>query len=142
MEGGEASKLCAAAAGPLVQAMSKTIGGNELNYLADSIVITLTGLPPTRTPATAATAVTSLADGSSLPMQLAVLILVQNPPCRLSTEQLVELLKQPFCVGKARRVILDQLEVRYQREFPDHWSFVRFAQNSKLGLKLEGPPRP
>jgi hypothetical protein len=73
-------------------------------------------------------------------MTLAVLSLIKSPPCRLSTEQLGDLLKQPLCVGEARRVILDQLEIRYQRKFADHWSFVRFAQN-ELGLDLTGPPR-
>ena len=45
--------------------------------------------------------------------------------CRLSTQQLVELLKLPTCQDPARRVILDFLETRYQRPFRNHWEFGR-----------------
>jgi len=63
-------------------------------------------------------------------------------PCRLSPQDLVELLKRPTCVGRARRVILDQLEGHYQHPFPDHWAFVRYAEEQKLGLDLTLPPKP
>jgi hypothetical protein len=62
-------------------------------------------------------------------------------PCRLSTPQLVELLKQPTCVGPARRLILDQLENRYWRSFAHDLEFVRFAQEQKLGLDFTTPPQ-
>jgi hypothetical protein len=62
-------------------------------------------------------------------------------PCRSSTPELVEVLKQPTCIGPARRVILDQLENRYQRKFSDHWAFVRFAQEQNLGLDFTTPPQ-
>jgi hypothetical protein len=48
-------------------------------------------------------------------------------PCRLTTQQLIELLKMPTCFGQARRVVLDQLGNRYGRWFVNHWAFVRFA---------------
>ena len=63
------------------------------------------------------------------------------PPCRLSTQQLVELLKHPLCVDQARRVVLDLLGTRYGRIFADHWEFVRFAQQQNLGLDFTTPPR-
>jgi tRNA A-37 threonylcarbamoyl transferase component Bud32 len=66
---------------------------------------------------------------------------VEPLPCRFSTPQLVELLKQPTCVGRARRVILDQLANRYRRPFADQWAFVRFAQEQNLGLDFTSPPR-
>jgi hypothetical protein len=62
-------------------------------------------------------------------------------PCRLSTQELVELLKQPTCVGHARRVVLEQLEFRYQRRFTDHWEFVRFAKEQSFGLDFTGLPQ-
>jgi hypothetical protein len=62
-------------------------------------------------------------------------------PCSLSTPDLVGLLKQPTCVGRARRVILDQLENRYRRPFADHWAFVRFAKQQKLDLDFTSPPQ-
>ncbi len=54
--------------------------------------------------------------------------IVIPPPCRLSTQDLVDLLKMPTCVREVRRVILDQLGNRYRRRFDTHWDFVRYAQ--------------
>jgi hypothetical protein len=140
MESGEAGKLCAEAAGTFVPLMTKNTDARERDRLSVATVVTLTGFRPTRTATTATTAVTSLADRSNWPLALAVLTLVQSPPpCRLSTTQLVDLLKGPLCVGEARRLILDQLEIRYQRKFADHWAFVRFAQN-ELQIDPTGPP--
>jgi hypothetical protein len=62
-------------------------------------------------------------------------------PCRFSTQELVDLLKQPTCIGRARRVILDQLENRYLQKFTDHWDFVRFAEKQKLKLDFTTPPK-
>jgi tRNA A-37 threonylcarbamoyl transferase component Bud32 len=61
--------------------------------------------------------------------------------CRLSTQQLVDLLKLPTCIGAARRVLLDQLGNRYQRAFADMWEFVRFAKEQKLDLDFTTPPQ-
>jgi hypothetical protein len=60
---------------------------------------------------------------------------------RLSTRQMVELLKHPTCVGSACRAILDELENRYRQKFADHWAFVRFAKEQKLGLDFTTPPQ-
>src|SRR5262249_44624811 len=57
-------------------------------------------------------------------------------PCRLSTQQLVDLLKQPTCFGAARRLLLDHLGRRYERRFADQWEFVRFATERDLDLDL------
>jgi hypothetical protein len=62
-------------------------------------------------------------------------------PCRLSTEELVNLLKQPTCLGQARRVILDYLEYRYHRTFRDHWEFVEYAREQLPDLDLIAPPK-
>jgi hypothetical protein len=61
-------------------------------------------------------------------------------PCRLSTQDLVELLKMPTCVGPVRRVVLDQLGNRYGRRFDTHWDFVRYAQEQGLDLGFTTPP--
>jgi hypothetical protein len=66
---------------------------------------------------------------------------LQPPPYLLADSQLVELLKHPFCVGAARRVVLDQLGNRHNRRFEDQWDFVRFAQEQNLGLDLTTPPQ-
>jgi hypothetical protein len=61
--------------------------------------------------------------------------------CRLSTQDLVELLKMPTCVGEVRRIVLDQLGNRYGRRFDTHWDFVRFAQEQGLDLDFTTPPK-
>ena len=62
-------------------------------------------------------------------------------PCRLSTQELVELLKMPTCYGSARRVVLDHLGNRYGRHFVNHWAFVRYAREHNLGLDFTTPPK-
>ena len=62
-------------------------------------------------------------------------------PCRLSTQELVELLKMPTCFGKARRIVLDHLGNRCGPRFVNDWAFVRYATEQKLGLDLTTPPR-
>ena len=62
-------------------------------------------------------------------------------PRGLSDRELAELLKQPLCVDPAHLAILDQLGHRYQRRFADHWDFVRFAEEQKLGLDFSRRPQ-
>jgi hypothetical protein len=62
-------------------------------------------------------------------------------PSRLSTQQLVELLKHPLFVNEARRIVLDQLGRRYGRRFADIWEFVTWAQEHELNLDLTTPPQ-
>ena len=62
-------------------------------------------------------------------------------PCRLATQDLVELLKMPTYFGMARGLVLDHLSNRYGRQFFNHWDFVRFAQEQNLGLDLTTPPK-
>jgi tRNA A-37 threonylcarbamoyl transferase component Bud32 len=62
-------------------------------------------------------------------------------PCRLSTQDLVDLLKMPTCVREVRRVLLDQLGNRYRRRFDTHWDFVRYAQEQCLDLDFTTPPK-
>ena len=62
-------------------------------------------------------------------------------PCRLTTQELVDLLKMPTCFGPARRVVLDHLGNRYGRRFDNHWAFVRFAREQNLELDFTTPPK-
>jgi hypothetical protein len=62
-------------------------------------------------------------------------------PEPLSAQTLVDLLKNPLCVGEARRVVLDSLGMRYQRTFADPWDFVRFATEQQFGLDFTSPPK-
>jgi hypothetical protein len=59
---------------------------------------------------------------------------------RFSDRDLVELLKGPFCVGVARRTILDQLGSRYERAFADQWEFVEYVIHNKSPLDLVTSP--
>jgi hypothetical protein len=73
---------------------------------------------------------------------LAALPAASEPlPCRLSTQDLVELLKMPTCWGEARKVVLRHLGNRYGRRFATHWEFVRFAREQRLNLDLTSPPQ-
>jgi hypothetical protein len=63
------------------------------------------------------------------------------PPPPLPAQTLVDLLKHPFCVGEARRLVLEQLARHYERPFADQWDFVRFAQEQELDLDLLTPPQ-
>jgi hypothetical protein len=59
----------------------------------------------------------------------------------LPAQLLVDLLKQPLCVGEARRVVLEQLGRHYNRPFADQWEFVDYVRNNKLPLNLTTPPQ-
>src|SRR5262249_751086 len=75
-------------------------------------------------------------------MPLAFLPAATEPlPCRLSTQQLVNLLKLPTSMGEARRVILDRLGSRYQQRFATVWEFVPFAGEQGLDLDFTMPPQ-
>jgi hypothetical protein len=66
---------------------------------------------------------------------------VEPLPYRLSTQDLVELLKMPTCWGEARKVVLKHLGNRYGRPFANHWEFVRFAREHHLDLDFTSPPQ-
>ncbi len=66
---------------------------------------------------------------------------MKTRPCRLSTQDLVELLKMPTCFGTARRVVLKHLGNIHGRRFVNHWEFVRFAREKGLEVDLTTPPR-
>jgi hypothetical protein len=61
-------------------------------------------------------------------------------PRLVPPQQLVELLKHPFCVDESRRVVLDALELTYACKFTDLWEFVAFAEKEHPELELLEPP--
>jgi hypothetical protein len=61
--------------------------------------------------------------------------------CRLTSQELVELLKMPTCFGETRRVVLDHLGNIHRRHFANHWEFVRFVREKNLDLDFTTPPR-
>jgi hypothetical protein len=145
MDPDETGPLCAQAAVILTQAMTKTTKSDDLDRLAQALWAVLTRVDPAQLSRRTAAVVTTVAPLPGCGSAVATLALLgpalEPLPCPLSTPQLVELLKHPTSIGLARRVILDQLEHRYNRKFPDHWAFVRFAQEQKLGLDFTSPPK-
>jgi serine/threonine protein kinase len=142
LEGEEAARHCIQAATALTQAMTKTTHPDARYDLAQGLSATLTRYPrhlPVR--AAGLVGAVGVSDYQPLLAPTALIVALEPLPCRLSTQELVDLLKYPFCVGEARRVVLEQLERRYRRTFADHWEFVRFAQQQGLGLDFTTPPR-
>jgi hypothetical protein len=126
----------------LLQAITQQVKPDGLQGLAQGLRAVLSG--DSRRPAGPIAALVGASAGLSAmgqPLAVPALLALNQPlPCRLSTQDLVELLKLPICVGPGRRAILDQLENRYNRPFLDHWDFVAFAE--KQGLKLDSHSRP
>jgi hypothetical protein len=132
-----------AAAATISHALEQLPKGQQGRAADLSVVLTRADLPGfSRRTALVVAAVGPLA-GTGHPVATPALLgrALEPLPCRLSTQDLVELLKQLTCVGPARRVILDQLEHRYRQKFADHWDFVRFAQEQRLGLDFTTPPQ-
>jgi hypothetical protein len=98
--------------------------------------------PPQRRRGAVATATAvGLASGGPLSALAAMPSAAEPLPCRLTTPELVELLKYPTCFGPARQVVLEHLGNRYGRTFANHWEFVRFAKEHDLGLDFTSPPK-
>jgi hypothetical protein len=73
---------------------------------------------------------------------LPLLLQVSKPwPSQFSTQELVDLLKMPTCIGPAREVILWQLGQKYNRTFADVWEFVDYAHEPLPEVDLTTPPR-
>jgi hypothetical protein len=86
-------------------------------------------------------AATSLQFGASGTIAMTIREAIEPPPCRLNSQELVELLKMPTCFGATRRVVLDQLGNIHGRRFANHREFVRFAREKGLKLDFTSPPR-
>jgi hypothetical protein len=145
MEARAAASAMAQAAAILVENMKDAIHPDFLRKLSQGLSALLSAGPPAEIPLRSATAASAVIfpAGTAQPLAaLAPLIsAAERPPCRLSTQHLVELLKMPTCIGEARRVVLDQLGNRYRRAFADVWEFVRFAREENLDLDFTTPPQ-
>jgi tRNA A-37 threonylcarbamoyl transferase component Bud32 len=92
---------------------------------------------------TAATSVLIYPAASSQPLAGLALLMPSAKPldCRLTTRELVELLKMPTCIGPTQTVILQHLGNRYRRPFTDVWQFVDFAREHKIDADWLSPPQ-
>jgi hypothetical protein len=132
------------AATALLQAMTKTTDEFALRQLARGLLAVLLREDSSRIQQRQQ--VVTMAIGvRNCPESVVVAPVLLQPaleplPPPLPAQALVDLLKQPICVGEARRLVLGQLARHYQRPFADQWDFVRFAQQQKLGLDFTTPP--
>ncbi len=143
LESREASRCRAEAATLLSQAMSPTSSSNELRSLTEGLAAVTVGLEPrelSRRQQSLVGSIGLVANPNLLAFCPALPALEQVPPS-LPVQSLVDLLKQPFCIGQARRIVLDQLQRHYGRPFADQWDFAHFAGEQKLDLDLTSPPR-
>jgi hypothetical protein len=133
------------AAATLIQAIKDSRDLHLRRLLAEGLSAVLCAVPGSQFPTLSAPAARAVAaaGGSGHPLSalVSVFAAAEPPPCRLSTQELVELLKMPTCVGEVRRVVLDQLGHRYRRTFADPWDFVRFAREQQLVLDFASPPQ-
>jgi hypothetical protein len=120
-----------------------SLSGSDYRWHVDAVnsLLPLATHAEVRQRAAAQSAVLSLGAGGSWP-GLALLSAACEPlPCRFSSQELVDLLKMPTCVGPVRRLILDQLGNRYHRRFASQWAFVLYAREHGLNLDFTTPPK-
>jgi hypothetical protein len=145
MEPGQAAETCAQAAASLTRAMNSIGEKVALARLPEDLSALLASVdhPEQGRRAVALTgALGRAADGYAPLACLPLLRPALEPlPCRLSTQQLVELLKHPLFVNEARRIVLDQLGNRCGRRFADLWEFVAYAREHEPNLDLTTPPQ-
>jgi hypothetical protein len=145
MEPKEAGVLCNRAAATLTQVMSKRLGPNDLQIMSEglSAVLLREDLRTIRQrPLSVITTITALGGPGAPFAALAYPQPALKPlPPPLPAQALVDVLKQPFCVGEFRQQVLNQLARHYNRPFADQWEFVEHVQQQKLPLDLTTPPQ-
>jgi hypothetical protein len=145
MEPGKAAQVCAHAASTLPQNTSPTKQRYAPQELSQGLSALLAGVGRSERGRRAVALTGALgraAGGYGPPACLPLLQPTLEPvPCRLSTQQLVELLKHPLFLNQARRIVLDHLGNRYQRRFADVWEFVAWAKEHEPNLDLTTPPQ-
>jgi hypothetical protein len=134
----------AAAARLLTEALAKEKDPSARQYLAQGLSAVAARLgteEAVRRSLFAAEAVAGAAPFHPLAGMPALILAAQPLSSRFSTQELVDLLKMPTCVGPARDVILQQLGQRYHREFADVWAFVEYAHEHLPDIDLKTPPK-
>jgi hypothetical protein len=125
--------------GMLGPGMAPAAAGSDTTVL-ERLLTLATRRPLPQRAGTVAAAIGLSAGGPALGLPI-LTAAAERLPCRLSTQDLVELLKLPTCIHDVRRLVLDQLGNRYGRRFETHWDFVRYAQEQHLDLDFATPPQ-
>jgi tRNA A-37 threonylcarbamoyl transferase component Bud32 len=145
LEPAEAATLAAKAARTVVEAMANTTESNTLFSLAQALSSLAGRLEPQEAADRAMVVARTFGEEASPPTRLSglatLLQAAQPPPCQFSTQELVDLLKMPTCVGHARDVVLRLLGQKCQRHFADLWQFVDYAHEHLPDIDLTTPPK-
>jgi serine/threonine protein kinase len=133
------------AATTLIQAMSKTTTGEPEGWsMTKDLLMVLTREEAITTRQhlinVAATVAGLVNPGSPFPAIAWAQPALERMPPPLPVQMLVDILKNPFCVGEARKLVLEQLTRHYNRPFADQWEFVDYVHAHKLDLDLNTPP--
>jgi hypothetical protein len=144
LEPKDAAQVRSMAAATLIEAMTTTTNPGELQALAQGLSVLLGGegaTPRLQQLLNVAATVAATRNPSTLFATLAMTQLFPGSvPPPLPPQVLVDLLKHPFCVGQARRLLLEQLSRHYLHPFADQWGFVDYVYQRKLNLDLTTPP--
>jgi len=143
LEPKDAAEACRQAAATLIQAMTRTTDPNALQPLAQGLAAVLFREDSTTTRQRLLSVTATVGGLGSPGLSFAALGSAQpalEPMPPLPPQTLVELLKNPFCVSEARRLVLEQLSRHYHRPFADQWDFVQFVTDNQLPLDLTTPP--
>jgi len=127
----------------LLQVLKDQTGATQ--EVADCLRTLLSSVDPAQVPArcsvVASAAILPLGAGQMLDAVITIMPAAAPFPCRATTQELVELLKMPTCVGPVQRVVLDHLGNRFDHSFRDPWEFVTFANDRGLELDWLSPPQ-
>jgi hypothetical protein len=135
LEPKDAADVAATLTWPISKTNDRMIGDPRLN-LTECLTAVLNDCERPERSRRAAALASTVGIGYPVPTPALIAKAVEPLPWGLSTQQLVDLFKLPTCQDPARRVILDQLGIRYGRRFDTHWDFIRFAQEKMLNLDL------
>jgi hypothetical protein len=115
------------AVGQQLRTLSAPLGPTEI---ARQYVLATRAIGEMLSPPTSLSALAALSQASKKPLQ-----------SWFTTQQLVDLLKMPTCVGPVRTAILDLLGRRYERTFTDQWKFIDYAEKYLPDIDLKSPPK-
>jgi hypothetical protein len=144
LEPKEAAAHTAKATSRLVEVMTKTTDPSELYSLAQALSSLAGRLEPNEAADRAVVVARTIGEETSPLTRLSglatLLQAAQPPPCWLSTQELVDLLKMPTCFGPVRDVVLQMLGQKCHRHFADLWQFVDYAHEHRPDLDLTTAP--
>ncbi len=134
----DAAQARGLAVGAFMQAMTKTTDPNTLQRLSKGLSKILLSTE-TRQRLLGLTAAVGASAGPVPPFTLFARTQLALKPVPALPQTLVDVLKHPFCVGEARRAVLEQLSRHYNRPFADQWELVEYVTENKLPLDLTTP---